>query len=224
MSLPTARVRVARGSSGSSSPNALPTNQAAADFLRRMKDDMKAAEDRLAQAQARQERNANRHRRDEAFNPGDRVFLSTANLTLRTDGPAAKFNPRWTGPFKVLERIGKVAYRLELPPRMRVHPVFHVSLLKTYQPDAEATEAANREEQLHRPPPIEGSAIYEVERILDKRVTMDGRRKLNEYLIQWKGYPIYEATWEPSRHLLGSDVLRMKRAFDAANASVSGPL
>lgn len=105
-----------------------------------MNKDLAAAKAALKTAQERQAHYANTKRQDISYKVGDRVLLSTANLKLRTDGPASKFNPRWCGPFAITERIGKVAYRLELPSTMRVHPVFHVSLLKPYQ----AAEADDR--------------------------------------------------------------------------------
>ena len=47
-----------------------------------------------------------------------------------------KLNPRFIGPFKIIERMGKVAYKLELPSELdRIHNIFHVSMLKKYVPD-----------------------------------------------------------------------------------------
>ena len=48
-------------------------------------------------------------------------------------GKKGKFAPRYIGPFEILERIGMVAYRLDLPSNMsQVHPVFHVLMLRKY--------------------------------------------------------------------------------------------
>lgn len=195
-------------------------SQAAADFVTRMNADMTAAKEKLKTAQERQAHYANTKRRDVTFTVGDQVLLSTANLRLRTDGPVSKFNSRWTGPLTITERIGAVAYRLELPPTLRVHPVFHVSLLKPYHPPAPGDTRSPPP-----PPPILGDNIYEAERISNRRtVTVDGRQQ-KQYLVHWKGYPDYEATWEPAHNLLGKTVLAWRKAVDTAmdQQSVSHP-
>jgi hypothetical protein len=184
-------------------------NQAAQDFWDRMQTDLSAAKDLLEQAQERQARYANTKRADAEFAVGDQVLLSTANLRLRTDGPAGKFNPRWCGPFKILERIGKVAYKLELPSTMRVHPVFHVSLLKTYH----SSDDSDRP-QPPRPPPIQDEDVFLADTLLDRRTVKQGKRTVVEYLVKWEGYPLYEATWEPASHLLGTDLKKMRQEMD----------
>lgn len=186
------------------------SNQAAADFLQRLHVDLQSAKTLLEQARERQARYANTKREDVNFSVGDKVLLSTANLRLKTDGPASKFNPKWCGPFKIQERIGPVAYRLELPSTMRVHPVFHVSLLKPYL----AAEGGDRQ-PFSRPPPIRDDDVFMAERLLDRREVKQGRKTTVEYLVQWQGYPLYEATWEPTKNLLGTELQLQRQALDA---------
>jgi hypothetical protein len=86
--------------------------------LQRSKALLKAAQDRQAAL-------ANAKRREVEFAPDDMVWLNTNNLSFKNPG-ARKLLPRYVGPFKVLERIGEVTYRLQLPAKLRVHNVFHV--------------------------------------------------------------------------------------------------
>ncbi len=58
------------------------------------------------------------------------------HLKMRRRGGIAKLMPKYIGPFKVIERLGSVAYRLALFPNSSMHPVFHVSLLSAYHTDA----------------------------------------------------------------------------------------
>ena len=86
-------------------------------------------------------RQANKHRRDIRFVVGDLVWLKTANLSL----PASlrkKLAPRWVGPFPATQVISATSYKLDLPPAWRLHPVFHVLLLKPTQGSARPMEQA----------------------------------------------------------------------------------
>ena len=69
-----------------------------------------------------------------AFEIGEHVFLkvSPTRGVIRFD-KQGKLQPRFIGPFEILNRVGNVAYRLALPPTMvAIHPVFHVSMLRKY--------------------------------------------------------------------------------------------
>ena len=90
------------------------------------------------------------------------------------------------------KKIGEVAYKIKLPEGARIHPVFHVSLLRKQLGDI-----AKASPEL---PPLteEGEIFLEPEAILDTRWVKQGKRFAEEQLIKWKTLPLEDATWEPS--------------------------
>ena len=165
---------------------------AAASFTEDMQLGQERAVECLKRAQQRQKAYADKGRRDVTHNVREKLLLSTRNVRWKSLG-APKLMPRWIGPFKVLERVGKVAYRLDLPASLKMHPVFHVSLLQPWREDG----------RVQPPPPlfiVNGEAVYTVDRLLDHRT---GRRKnLKEFLVRWEGYGPEHDSWEPEANLL----------------------
>ena len=100
----------------------------------------------------------------------------------------------------VEERIGKVAYKLSLPPGASIHPVFHVSQLKVAVPVTHTTTPL--------PDSIDGLQVPQ--RILQKRVASSGADVRLQALIQWIGLPAALATWE--------DVEALRQRFPGAPA------
>ncbi|KAL3700980.1 hypothetical protein R1sor_019002 [Riccia sorocarpa] len=189
--------------------------EAVNEFVNRIQEGVARAKTKLQIAQNRQKQYADLHRRHEEFEVGEKVWLSTTNLKLIG---CRKLNPRFIGPFTIKRRIGTVAYELDLPSTMRIHPVFHVSLLRRYVSRPPELGAANDA----RLPPglIEGEEEFEVERILQKR-TRGLRGQRVEYLVQWKGYPLYEATWEPVANLSNSPLLIQAFEQQSSNEDVA---
>ena len=109
--------------------------------------------------------------------------------TIKKSG-VEKLKPQYYGPFRVIRRVGEVAYELELPADNKVHNIFHVSLLKKALGHHVAPSIVL--------PPLddEGKLILIPEAILDFREKRLRSRVIREYLIKWKKLPTEDATWE----------------------------
>ena len=95
-------------------------------------------------------------------------------------GSCAKLAPHYCGPFEILSRIGQVAYQLTLPPNLRVHNVFHISVLKKYVHDD--THVVNWNDVQVEPYCILGR----------REITL----RIGQVKVQWKHLSPEEATWE----------------------------
>uniref|UniRef100_A0AAY4CER3 Gypsy retrotransposon integrase-like protein 1 n=3 Tax=Denticeps clupeoides TaxID=299321 RepID=A0AAY4CER3_9TELE len=153
-----------------------------------------------------------RHPRRLHFRVGQRVWLSTKDLRLRTE--SHKLSPRYIGPFRILSRINPLTYRLQLPPAIRVHPVFHVSKLKPFVRSSLHPPAPDP------PPPriVDGGPAYTVERIIASR----RRGRGVQYLVHWTGYGPEERSWIPSRFILDPSLVAEYRQRTAATPGPSG--
>ena len=147
---------------------------------------------RMKQAQDRQKSWADIRRKDIEFQVGDHVFLKVSptrgvvRFTKR-----GKLIPRYVGPFEILERIDKLAYRLALPPRLSgVHNVFHVSQLRRYVFDSDHVipmdELDIREDLTFDEQPAE---------IIDRKDQVLRRRSIPYVKVRWPNQTEREALW-----------------------------
>ena len=156
-------------------------------------DKVKVRRDRLKISQDRQKSYADNRRRDLKFEVGDMVFLriSPWKSVLRF-GKRGKLSPRYIGPYRIVERIGEVAYLLELPSDLdRIHDVFHVFMLRKYIPDPSHVLT-------EQPVEIQENLTYEEEpvQILDCREQVLRNKTILLVKVLWRSHTVEEATWE----------------------------
>ena len=144
----------------------------------------------LAKSQSRMKRFADTKRTDLSFQVGDYVFVKLQpyrqiSLKLQRNH---KLGLRYFGPFKILEKIGNVAYHLQLPPDARIHSVFHVSFLKPCTGDPLSE---------YIPLPLlttpEGPIIQPLD-IINSRKVLVGNNWVTQLLIKWDG--LDSCSWE----------------------------
>ena len=205
-------------------PTRVSVNPEAADRIQRLHGDLQHAREHINKAQQRQAHYADQNRRDVTFNVGDKVLLSTENLRMINIKGTPKFSEKFIGPFAVKRVAGSNAYELELPPTMQIHPVLNISRLKAYHDGAAAFPT--RPNPRPRPPPVVGKENetnrFEVDSILASRVRKHrgrGGHSHVEYLVSWKGYGLWEATWEREDAL--DDAQQALADFNNSDAAVA---
>ena len=183
------------------------SKQRAGDILDKLYTIHRLIADQLKIAKEVQKHYADKRTKPMEFEVGDRVMLSTQNLKLLNQ-PSKKFRSRFIGPYEIIKKLSSQAYHLKLPSSMKVHPVFHINLLKSYHslsPDTDVPDdipAANDY--------IYGDDIYYVESIIDHKIAphlakypQGGSALL--FRVRWEGYGPKDDTWEPYVNLKKTD-------------------
>lgn len=141
----------------------------------------------LQRAQDIMKRHANKKRRDVVFEVGDWVYLKLQpyRQLMVARRNCHKLAAKFFGPFRVVERIGVVAYRLKLPAGTKIHDVFHVSQLKTVVGEHHLVNDSI-------PPDVLEDDLWFPESIVDVRFTETGNREL---LVKWQDREAIDNSW-----------------------------
>ncbi|KAL3642925.1 hypothetical protein CASFOL_013740 [Castilleja foliolosa] len=141
---------------------------------------------------------ANRHRKDIHFAVGDLVLLKLQpyrqhSVFRRT---SQKLSRHFYGPFAIIEKVGTMAYRLQLPDYCRIHPIFHVSLLRRFVGSSDNTPTVALPAKL-----IDGNPVSVPSRVHGRRTCLEQGKMIEQVLIEWSEGGKLDATWEPVENI-----------------------
>ncbi|XP_070004820.1 uncharacterized protein [Nicotiana sylvestris] len=163
------------------------------DLVHQAMKKVKIIKERLKTAQSRQKYYSDVRRNDLEFKEDDWVFLkvSPKNGIMRFE-KKGKLSLRYVGPYRIIQRIGQVAYKLELRPDMSmVHPVFHASMLRKVVGDPSSIVPVET---------IEVSEVFSYEdvpvAILDRQVRKLRNKEIASVKVLWRNHQFEKATWE----------------------------
>jgi hypothetical protein len=168
------------------------------DILQEAEKQVHMVRENLRVAQSRQKSYADHRRRELIFEVGDFVYLKVSPMRgLRHFKVRGKLAPMFIGPFKILEKRGKVAYQLKLPSQLfDVHDVFHVSQLK------KCLRVPEEQIPMEDIDPKEDLSYQEYPvRILETSERVTRNKKIKMCKVQWSHHTEEEATWEREEEL-----------------------
>jgi len=154
---------------------------------------------------------------------GDFIMLNAKNNQSKR--PTWKFSQRLYGLFKVIENKGNRAFKVDIPARWKIHPVFHISQLEPYK----VSDRPNQEQPLQQPEDVQSDLEWEVEKIVRSEIFTYTRkvRRVNKefkelrYFVKWAGCSEGENTWEPPEGL--GNTREDVENFHMENPEMPGP-
>ncbi|KAK3043171.1 hypothetical protein RJ639_001604 [Escallonia herrerae] len=155
----------------------------------------------LEKAARRMKKHADKNRRSQEFNVGDKVMVKLLQQDRKfLRGRDSRLLQKYEGPLTIVKKIGKMAYKVD-PPHWwsrQLHPVFHVSMLKPFYEDT-ADPSRGQIKRQGLKPRAAGKRVAEA--ILNDRVIIASRKRHQEYLVKWQGQMDEENTWERAADL-----------------------
>lgn len=165
-------------------------------FQKEWQRNLELARASLERASRHYKKYADKKRRDVEFNEGDQVLVKILPENLRyLRGKDRRLLRKYEGPVTIVKKINRVAYKVDPPAWMKMHPVFHVSMLKPYRSDS---EDAARNEPTRPCVSLKPIKKRVAEALLADRTTRDNHKRCTrqEYLVKWMGLGDEENTWE----------------------------
>jgi hypothetical protein len=168
------------------------TNDGVDNYLRSRDTIMRDLRLHLARAQNRMKVQADKKRREKEFATGDRVYLKLQpyRQSSLAERRFHKLRHKYYGPYRIDERIGPVAYRLDLPDDAKIHDVFHISQLK------DGNSVPHTVAPSLPPFSAEGELQFKPSKVLKRRTIRARGQNHLQVLVAWEGLPDSEATWE----------------------------
>ncbi|KAK3235210.1 hypothetical protein CYMTET_54571 [Cymbomonas tetramitiformis] len=203
----------------------------------RFSSQLRDARGRLELAQQRQRDLFDQRHGQREYAVGDLVWVEAKHLTekLMDRSLCRKLSKRWHGPLAVTERFysdmqaglseadrgAPVAYRLQLPPRWRIHDVFAQHRLKPYVGGADAF-ASRRQPAIPEAVIVDGQREAHVDRILARRVRISRGKEIVEWKVRWTGYSKAHDSWRTRDKLERGAPLQQLKDFETERLAMEG--
>lgn len=208
-----------------------------AGWLQERQETLVLLQQHLLRAQQRMKSQEDKHKTEREFAVGDFVYMKLQPYTQTSVAQRSnhKLSFKFFGPYEILARVGKVAYKLKLPAGSQIHPVLHVSQLKKSVPSDQVVSSTFDFDFNFL---TDDASLVQPAAVISKRTIRKGRAFVDQVQISWTGLPSTLLTWESEaalrrrfpvlllgykQALKGEELLRHRDAGDGDYVTSGGP-